>query len=632
MIQLHHLHRRRRPALTAAVLLLCAAAATAQQPQPAQPRGPADAPERLVWDLSPLFRSDEAWDAERRAFESELPQLAALRGTLGGSAVALRTAMDRLSALSLRLDRLWVYASTQQSTDNRNARNQERMGQMQALWGQFGGARSWVDPEIQALGRDKLEAFIAAEPGLAKHAYNLRQTLRLAAHTLSPETEAALAALSPVLSASRQTRTLLVDVDIEWPSITVDGQPRKVNDTGYEKLRQHPDRAVRKQAMDSFFATLGKYENTFGSTLGARVRAGTAEARLRKYPTAVAASLAEVDVPEAVYRTLVAEANKGLPTLHRYFRLRQRLLQLPDLHYYDIYPPLVAGQGVYPPSEAARLTLAAVAPLGPDYQQRLQQALSLRSMHVKPADGKSGGAYQTGVYGFTPLVFLNHQDDWASVSTFAHEWGHGMHTALANASQPYETAGYPLFLAEIASVTNEVLLSEYAKAQARTRDEKLFLLGYALESLRATYFRQTMFGEFELLAHDAVERGEALSGKKLTGLYCGLLRKYHGADSGVMTIDPQYCQEWAFIPHFYRPFYVYQYATSMAAAVYFGEQILAGKPGARDTYLNLLRAGGSASPHELLKQAGLDMATPAPYQALLRRMNGIMDEMEALLR
>ncbi|MFY9512764.1 MAG: M3 family oligoendopeptidase [Rubrivivax sp.] len=613
------------------MLLLVAGAAQAQQPQPSQPRGPADTPDRLVWDLSPLFRSDETWDSERRALEAELPKVGALRGTLGGSAAALRTAMDLQSSLSQRLERLWVWASTQQSTDNRLPRNQERMGQMQALWGQFGSARAWVDPEVQALGRDKVEAFIAAEPGLAKHAFGLRQTLRLAAHTLSAETEAALSALGPVLYASRETRTLLVDVDMEWPSITVEGQPRKVNDTGYEKLRQHPDRAVRKQAMDSFFGTLGKYENTFGSTLGTRVRAGTAEAKLRKYPTAVAASLAENNIPEAVYRTLVAEANTGLPTLHRYFKLRQRLLKLPDLHYYDIYPPLVESKTVYPPAEAARLTLAATAPLGPDYQKRLAEVLALRSMHVKPADGKSGGAYQTGVYGFTPLVFLNHQDDWGSVSTFAHEWGHGMHTALANASQPYEMAGYPLFTAEIASVTNEVLLSEYAKAQAKTRDEKLFLLGHALENLRATFFRQTMFAEFELATHDAVERGEALSGKKLTDTYCGLLRKYHGADRGVMAIDPRYCQEWAFIPHFYRPFYVYQYATSMAAATYFGEQILAGKPGARDTYLNLLRAGGSASPYELLKQAGLDMASPAPYQALLRRMNSIMDEMETLL-
>jgi oligoendopeptidase F len=255
----------------------------------------------------------------------------------------------------------------------------------------------------------------------------------------------------------------------------------------------------------------------------------------------------------------------------------------------------------------------------------------MRTTHLRPADGKSGGAYQTGVYGLTPYVFLNHRDDYASVSTYAHEWGHGVHTMLANKNQPFETAGYSLFLAEIASVTNEVLLTDHMLKNAKTKQERLFQLGYALENLRGTFFRQTMFGEFELMTHDALERGEALNGKRMTAMYCGLLRKYHGADAGVMAIDPQYCQEWSFIPHFYRPFYVYQYATSMAAAVYFGEQILSGAPGARDNYLKVLKAGGSVPPYELLKSAGLDMAGPAPYQAVTRRMNAIIDEMEKLL-
>ncbi|MBC7941783.1 MAG: oligoendopeptidase F family protein, partial [Chitinophagaceae bacterium] len=539
--------------------------------------------------------------------------------------------LDTQSAVSRRAQRLWVFASTQQSTDNRSARNQERMGLVQAMAGQLGSAVAWVDPEIQALGSAKVEAAIAADPGLAKHAVRLRNTLRKASHTLSPETEATLAALSPVLNAAGQTRTLLVDADAEWPSITLAGKPVKVNSNGYETLRQHADRAVRKQAFDAFFGQLGKFENTFGSTLSTRVQAGTVQAKLRKHPTAVAASLDGYQMPEAVYRMLVAQANAGLPTLHRYFKLRQRMLNLPDLHYYDIYPPLVELGRSYSGDEAARLTLAATVPLGPEYQQLLASALAMRTMHLRPAEGKSGGAYQTGVYGLTPYVFLNHRDDWGSVSTFAHEWGHGVHTMLAQKNQPFETAGYSLFLAEIASITNEVLLGAHMMKGAATREERLFQLGHSLEELRGTFFRQTMFGEFELTVHDALERGEALSGKRMTGIYCGLLRKYHGADAGVMAIDPLYCQEWAFIPHFYRPFYVYQYATSAAAASYFGEQVLTGNVAARDNYLNVLRAGGSRPPYELLKAAGLDMATPAPYQAVLRRMNSIIDEMEQLL-
>lgn len=618
------------PALAAASVMwaLVSPSARAATPPPAVPPVP---PIAAVWDLTPLFASDAAWEAERQAVLAEVPRLAALRGTLGQSAQALRRALDAVSAADRRLQRLWVYASTQQSADNRQARNQERVGLMMGLWGQFSSATAWMGPETQALGARKVNAFIAAEPGLKPHAVGLRETLRQARHTLSPETEAALAALSPVLEAAGQTRTLLVDADLRWPELMIDGKVEKVDDTGYDRLRRHPDRAVRQQVFEAFFGTLAQYQNTFGSTLAARMQAGTVTAKLRKHPTAVAASLSAYQVPEAVYRTLVAQARAGLPTLHRYFKLRQRMLKLPDLQYHDIYPDLVTLPQRYPVEEAARLTLQATAPLGPDYQRRLAQAIGAGTMHVKPAEGKSGGAYQTGVYGLTPLVFLNHQDEYESVSTFAHEWGHGMHTVLANASQPYETAGYPLFVAEVASITNEVLLSEMMLAQARTREERLFQLGYALEQMRATFFRQTMFAEFEVAAHDALERGEALNGQKLSSLYCQLLKDYHGVDAGVMKIDPRICNEWAFIGHFYSPFYVYQYATSMAAASHFGQGLLAGQPGTRETYLNVLRAGGSAPAYALLKKAGVDLASPAPYQALLARMNRVIDEMEQLI-
>lgn len=585
---------------------------------------------RFIWDLTRLYATDAAWDAERTAVLAEVPSLSALKGTLN-TAAGLRAGLDRISALTRRLQRLSVYASTQQSTDNRDARNQERAGLMRALGGQFSSAIAWVNPEIQALGSDKVEAFIRAEPGLKNHTVRLRDTLRTAKHTLGAEAEGAIAAFSPVIGAPTNTRTLLATADTVWPTITVDGKPVKVNETGYQKLREHPDRAVRKQAFDAFFKALGQYENTYGSTLAARVEAGVVNARIRKYPSAVAASLSNNEIPETVYRTLVAEANTALPTLHRYLKLRQKLLKLPDLHYYDIYPELVNIGRSYPADQAIDLTLAAMKPMGEEYQGLLKEALSMRSMHTYPVEGKSSGAYQTGVYGIVPFVFLNHQDNFATMSTFAHEWGHGIHTMLANKNQPFETAGYSLFLAELASMTNEVLLSDYMLKQSKSKDERLFYLSEALERLRGGFFRQTMFAEFELATHDALERGEALSGKKMTQMYCGLLKKYHGADSGVMQIDPQYCQEWAFIPHFYRPFYVYVYATSIAGATAFGERILTGKPEERDTFLNVLRAGGSVPPYQLLKNAGVDMATPQPYQALNKRMSAIIDEMEALL-
>ncbi len=616
-------------AICAAVLL----AATAAQAQPAASANPAEAaPDpKMVWDLTRLFPTDAAWDAERIAFQAELPKLTALRGTLGRDAASLRTAMDMVSALNLRMNRLWIYASTQSSTDNGNARNQERSGLMSGLWGQYSSAEAWLDPEILTLGADKVAAFQLADPGLARHAAELRRLLKRAPHTLPSDVETALASYGPVLGSTSRTRELLVNADINWPTITVDGKPVRLSDTGYEEFRRHPDRAVRKQVFDTFWKTYGQYENTLGALLAQRVNTGVIGAKLRKYPSAAAASLASVEVPEEVLRTLVAQTNAALPVLHRYFKLRQRMLKLPDLHYYDIYPDLVKSERRYPLDESSALTMAAMKPLGDEYQAQLQLALSARTMHVRPQPGKAAGAYATSVYGMTPYIFLNHTDNFESLVTFAHEWGHGMHSILSQRAQPFETAGYPLFLAEIASTTNEVLLTDHMLKVAQTPQQRVFVLTHVLERLRASFFRQTMFAEFELLAHDAQQRGEALSGKKFTDMYCGLLRKYHGADTGVMTIDPQYCKEWAFVPHFYRPFYVYAYATSATAAQYFGEQILAGKPGAREAYLNVLRGGSSVPPHEALKKAGLDLTTAEPYQFLFKRMNAVMDEVEKLV-
>jgi oligoendopeptidase F len=587
---------------------------------------------RLVWDLTRVYPSDAAWDAERQALAAELPRLQALKGTLGRDAAALREALDQVSAARQRLRRLWVYASTQTSTQYGDRRNQERSALASSLWGEFSAAVAWVDPELQALGAARTAAFQAAEPGLAKHAVRIRQAQRQAPHTLAPETEAALAAMDPVLDSFGQMRELLVNADVAWPTLAVDGQNVRLNSTGHAQLRTHPDRTVRQQAFAGYFKTHAQFESTLGALLAQRVKLGVTEAGLRRHASAAAASLFESEVPEPVLRTLVAEVNRSLPSLHRYFRLRQKLLNLPDLQYHDIYPDLVRWEQRYPVDDAARLTLAAMRPLGEEYQGQLAFALQARTMHVRPQPGKRGGAYATSVYGLTPYIFLNHTDTYESLVTFAHEWGHGMHAVLSQRAQPPESAQYPLFLAEIASMTNEVLLAEHLLKQASSRDERLFLLSELLERMRAGFFRQTMFAEFELAAHDAQQRGEALSGKRFTEMYCGLLRKYHGSDQGVMAIDPAYCVEWASVPHFHRPFYVYAYATSSAAARFFGERIARGEPGMRETYLGVLRAGGSVPPHELLSKAGLDLSSPAPYRALVARMEAVMEEMESLLR
>lgn len=587
---------------------------------------------RYTWDLSPLFKSPADWDAERKALLAELDKVAALKGTLGRDAATLRSALDAVSAVNQRAERLLVYAYIDSTTNQRDPKLQERRNLAVSMNGQVAAATAWLAPEIQAVGADRIEAFIKADAGLAKHAFGLRNKLRLQKHTLTPETESALAAFSPVFQSHSDIYGLMTNADIDWPEIKLpDGTEVTLNNTGYVRNRQHPDRSVRKQVFDTFWPVYGQFADSMGAALGTRIQAGVIDAKLRRHPTAVAAALSADNIPETVYRTLVAEANKGLPTLHRYFKLRQRMLNLPDIGYYDIYPPMVTLDRKFPIEEAVTLTLAATRPLGDTYVNQLKQFAAKPQSHVFPAEGKDSGAYQWGAYGTDPYVFLNHQDDYNSVSTYAHEWGHGMHTALANANQPYENASYSLFLAEIAAITNEILLSDHMLSQTETKEERLFYLGEALEQMRGTFFRQTMFAEFELATHDAVERGEALTGTRMTEIYCDLLKRYHGAQQGVMQIDDAYCAEWAYIPHFYRPFYVYQYATSIAAAAYFADEIEKGGEKARENYLAVLRAGGSDYPYEVLKRAGLDMATPAPYQALLKRMNAIMDEMEKLL-
>jgi len=339
--------------------------------------------------------------------------------------------------------------------------------------------------------------------------------------------------------------------------------------------------------------------------------------------------LSNNNVPEAVYRTLVAETNKGLPELHRYFELRRKLLGLPDMAYYDIYPPLVSMDRSYTLDQMRSTTLEAVKPLGTDYQARIAKATAAKWMDPWPREGKRPGAYMNpGAFDVHPYLLLNLSDKYDGMSTYAHEWGHALHSLLANSAQPYNKADYPIFLAEIASTLNEQLLFAHLMKSAKTREEKLFYLGQQVENYRGTFFRQTMFAEFELKAHDMAEAGEGMSGAKFTKIYGELLRTYHGPN---MILAPEYANEWAYIPHFYNSFYVYQYATCISAATFFAQSILKGGPKERDNYLSVLKAGGSDYPTEILKRAGLDMASPAPYQALVADFKNVLDQAEALV-
>jgi oligoendopeptidase F len=358
----------------------------------------------------------------------------------------------------------------------------------------------------------------------------------------------------------------------------------------------------------------------------------TVYSKVRKYPDSLARALDRNRVPVAVLDTLIAQTNLSLPTLYRYFRLRAKMLDVPQLHYYDIYPPLVHSEIKFPLADAQQMVLQAVAPLGQDYVAAMDTGFNSRWMDAYPRPNKQSGAHMAGIaYDAHPYVLMNYNADYESVTTLAHEWGHAMHSYLANRAQPFVTAGYAIFVAEIASTFNEQLLLQRMLKNSLTDDERLLYLGSALEQMRATFFRQAMFAEFERNIHVRVDSGEPLTGASLTKTYCDILKRYHGVQDGVVAIDDAYCVEWAYIPHFYNGFYVYQYATSIAASALFAQRVSRGEPGALERYLNLLRAGGSDYPYELVKTAGVDLATPAPYQALVAQMNAVMDEIEAIL-
>jgi oligoendopeptidase F len=583
-----------------------------------------------AWDLSELFPNDAAWTAERQRIQAEIARLPQLRGTLGRDSAALRTALQAISDTVRKTVRLYIYASLKADEDLRVAPNQERKQQAQDVFTAFGEATAWVEPEILAVGEAKVDQFVAAEPGLAKFRFYLANILRRAPHTLSEESERLLASSGTPLSGPNDIRDQLASSDIPRPEVTLStGQTIRLDDQGYAINRTAPDRADRKLIFDRFWASYKSFESSLGAALASKVRGDIFQARARRYDTSLQWALSGDNIPEGVYRTLVAAANDGLPTLHRYFALRQRLLGLPDLHYYDIYPALVRNERRFPLADMRTTTLEALRPLGPEYGRLLATGTAARWMDPLPRQGKASGAYMSGgAYDVHPYLLLNLAEDYEGLTTYAHEWGHALHSLLAKSRQPYETSDYATFTAEIASTMNEQLLAQHMFANATTRDEKLYYLGMRMEGFRSTFFRQTMFAEFELRIHDMAEAGEGLSGERFTALYLELLRKYHGPG---MQIDPLYAIEWTYIPHFFRTFYVFQYATSISGAVYFAQSVGSGGERERERYLDALRAGGSDYPTEILKRAGLDMTTPAPYRALIAEFGRVLDEAEALL-
>ena len=599
----------------------------------AQEESVVEVDEKYLWDLTSFYATQEEWDAELERLRGEVDSLKKYEGQLGRNADTLLTALDAKSAFSKELLRVWTYASNLRNTNLGDPTGQEMVGRIQALFQAASAAQSFMAPEIVALGERRIERLINREPELEKHAHFLRNTLRQGAHVLSPETEETLSLMSTALAASQSARDILANAEIEWPKITLStGEEVHLNNAGYVLNRAAPDRADRIAVFNAFWGKYKDFESTLGATLNGEVQANVATSKARKYDNTLQYFLSGDNIPETVYKTLVQVTNDRIDVLHRYFKLRARMLGIEDIGYHDIYPDLVETDLTFPIDQTRDHVLASSEILGAEFSEKFSAASLERWMHVFPQDGKRSGAYMSGAaYDVHPLILLNHQDTFNSASTYAHEWGHAMHQVLTNENQPYELADFSIFTTEIAAIAQEIILQEHMLEQADSEDERLFYLGYALEQMRGTFYRQVMFSEFELAIHQEVEQGKALTGPRMTEIYGEILKRYHGHDEGVMEITEREMIEWAYIPHFYYNFYVYQYATSIAGAAYFVDQIKAEGESAKDIYIDFLKAGGSDYPVDILKDAGLDMTSPAPYNAVIDRMDAVMDEIEAIL-
>ena len=591
--------------------------------------------EHYVWDLTDLYATNDDWEAAYTDLENRLQRVDRYRGTLGNSAEAMAEALITISNAYKELTRVYIYTNLRRDADQRNPEEQTRFGRAMQLYTDWGKATSWMSPEILSVGTENVHRFLDEEPALDKFEFMLEDTLRMAPYTLDEQTEAILAQASLLLSSPEQIYQMYANADIPWPTVTLsNGEEVQLNQAAYTFYRGIENREDRKLVFDTFWGAWQQYADGMGATLSSEVQANVFSARARSYDSVLQQNLFQDGLPPEVYTQLVTQVNNSLPIFHRYLSLRGLMLGVEDLRYYDIYPPLVeVDTGIFDIDRSKEITFEALAPFGETYLNLLAQGLSQEWMHSHPQPGKTSGAYMSGAaYDVHPFILLNHNDDYNALSTFAHEWGHAVHSLLANASNPWETADYSTFTAEMASTINEILLEEYMISNAQTDEERLFYLGSALESIRGTFFRQTMFAEFELAIHQMAENGEPLNGTVLSEAYGDLLKRYHGHDEGVLSIDDAYTVEWAYIPHFYYDFYVFQYATSITGAAWFAEKFLAGDIQVRDNFLNVLSAGGSDYPHDiLLNEAGLDMTQPEAYEPVIRRMNSLMDRIEAIL-
>ncbi len=591
----------------------------------------ADVPQEFTWDLTPVFANDDAWFAEYEALKALPERIAEYRGTLGKSAKGLLAFLKFEDEVTLRLSSLLGYASCKGDEDTSNNFYQDMRGKATGTWVNISGALSFATPEIMAIDEKVLDSFYKDEPELETYRRSLYQIRRRAAHILSDEGEKLLASAGEMADAPDRIRSTFSDADLTFDDV-VDGQGNvhHLTDGTLVPLLESTDVKLRENTFKTFYKRMGEFKNTVASTLDAQFKQLRFFAGARKYSSTLEASLDVTEVPVSVYTNLIEAVHANLDKMYKYVALRKKLLGADELHMYDVYTPIVPDAAVEIDFEQAKKTvLEALSVLGEDYTDMLKEGFANRWIDVYENVGKRSGAYSSGFGRPHPYVLLNHKNNLDSQFTLAHEMGHALHSYLTMKNQPVNTADYVIFVAEVASTCNEVLLMKYLLKNTTDKNAKAYLINHFLDQFKGTIYRQTMFAEFELEMGKMSENGETLTADALCKKYYELNKLYFGPD---MVSDEEIALEWSRIPHFFYNYYVFQYATGFSAAVAIANRILEkGAPAVAD-YKRFLSSGSSTDPISLLKIAGVDMSSPEPINEALKLFGSLIDELDALLK
>ena len=609
----------------------------------AQERDRSKIADQYKWNLADIYPSDAAWkEAKQRLTESNpaaersvsIPALKKYEGTLNSSAQQLLGCLDLVTELNKEFARLYSYASMSLDQDTKVQSYLGMQQEMSQLGAAFSAQAAFIEPEILKIDPAKVQGFIKGEKKLEIYKHYLDDILRRRAHTGTEGEEKIVADAGLMSDAPSSIHGIFTNADFPYPEVTLsDGKTVKLDAAGFALQRTSANREDRKKVFAAFMGKLNDYRRTYGTLLNGQVKTELFYKNARKYNSCLESALDASNIPTQVYHSLVDNVNKNLSTFHRYLKLRQRILSVDTLHYYDLYAPLLKNVDLkYTYEESQQYILAALKPLGSDYIDVLKKGFAERWLDVYPTEGKRSGAYSNGsAYDVHPYMLLNYNGKYDDMSTVAHEFGHSMQSYLSNKNQPYATSQYPIFVAEVASTFNEALLIDYMLKQIKDDDVRLSLLGSYLEGIKGTVFRQTQFAEFELRIHEMAEKGEPLTGDVLNKVYDEIVKKYYGHDKNICIVDDEIKAEWMYIPHFYYNFYVYQYATSFTASAALSERTIAGDKASTEKYIKFLSSGGSDYPIALLKKAGVDMTTSEPFDLTMKKMNRVMDEMEKIL-